>query len=322
MTVRDLPDTGREALALDIGGTKLAVGVVDMTGRLRERKAIATERSAGATEVLSRALALLEGVLAEATSRGSAPVALGVATNGITREDRVDIAPAVSGWKELRIPAALRDRFPQLPLVIINDVKAATVAEMTWGALRGVRDGLYVNLGTGFAVGIVAAGRLLQGANGAAGEAGYIVPSLELLAEHQPGEATLEERIGGRGVESWTQKELGATLTVAELMETSLHDRRAAALRDRFVSETALWIANIASVIDPALIVLGGGVVRSVHDLTARTRQLVSMLTPFPAEVRLAHFESDSALLGAGAVALSGETHLGASSAESLHDLG
>jgi glucokinase len=111
-------------------------------------------------------------------------------------------------------------------------------------------------------------------------------------------------------VEKWSESELGRRVTIAELAKLSDDDPRARALRGRLVDEIAFWIANIAIVVDPSHIVLGGGIVRSLRELPGRTQGLVSVMTPFPAEVRIAHFEADSALLGAGAVALSGDPHI------------
>ena len=132
--------------------------------------------------------------------------ALGVATKGVTGEDGVLIS-GMPGWSSLRIPARLLGRFPDLAVSITNDVKAATLAEMTWGALRGVTYGVYVNLGTGIAAGIVTGGEILKGAHGAAGEIGFLIPGREALG---PGKreatvggdnaAPLEELVGGRAV--------------------------------------------------------------------------------------------------------------------------
>jgi len=172
--------------------------------------------------------------------------------------------------------------------------------------LKDVTEGLYVNLGTGFAVALVSGGRLLGGAHGAAGEAGYIVPDLRCLATHRPGQAFLEERLGGRGVEIWTRAEFGRSLTAAELLSLAERDELARHLRERLLAEISLWVANLATVVDPERIVLGGGFVRSVPELCERAQATVTSVAPFAAEVRLAHFGAESALLGAGAVALPG----------------
>jgi glucokinase len=312
---------GREVLALDIGGTKLAVGVVDAAGGLRDRRVIATDRMAGADTVLGRALGLVQELVDAETRAGRTPRALGVSTNGLTREDGVDLAPAVNGWEKLRIPAELRRRFPELPTSIVNDVKAAAAAEMKWGVLQGVSEGLYFNLGTGFAAAIVSGGRLRQGAHGSAGEAGYIVPTLEALAEHQPDQAVLEERIGGRGVELWTPGELGRPVSAAELLELAQHDPRARRLQERLLDEIALWVANVAVVVDPSRVVLGGGMVRSSVEICARVRDAIAVVAPFPTEVSLARFGAESALLGAGAVAHSGDAQLDPGGPEGADDL-
>ncbi len=297
----------REAVVLDIGGTKLASGVVDESGRLRERRAAATNRAAGAQRALERALDLVEDVIAVERDAGRRPQALGVSTNGLTREHGVELAPAVPGWSGLRIPAALRERFPGLPTTVINDVKAGARAELAWGALHGVANGLYVNLGTGFAAAMVVDGRVLEGANGAAGEAGYVVPSLGELARQRPGQAVLEERIGGRGVEAWASAELGRTITAVDLLELSSGDVRARELYDRLAAEIGLWIANLAVFVDPSRVVLGGGMTRDGEFLRLRAQETVNRIAPFKIEVVSARFGADSALIGAGATALSSE---------------
>ncbi len=298
---------GREAVVLDIGGTKLAAGIVGESGRLRERRALATERTKGAERALERALDLVDDIIAAEHGAGRRLHALGVSTNGLTRETGVELAPAVSGWSELRIPASLRARFPELPTTVINDVKAGARAEIAWGALSGVANGLYVNLGTGFAAAIIVDGLVLEGANGAAGEAGYIVPSLDELARHSAGQAVLEERIGGRGVEAWTSAELGRAVSAAELVDLSKSDARAQELYERLVGEIGLWVANTAVVTDPSRIVLGGGMTRDGGVLRKRTQDTVNRIAPFKIEVVAARFGAESALIGAGAAALSGD---------------
>ena len=192
----------RSVLALDIGGTKLAAALVAADGSVRGRQEIGTRPEDGAERVFARALDMVERVQEE-QSAGEHLTALGVSTKGLTREDGVLIS-GMPGWSGLRIPQRLRERFPALDISIMNDVKAATLAEMTWGALRGVLHGVYMNLGTGIAAGIVVGGEILEGAHGAAGEIGYLLTGPEVLqrAEREGlgGEdlpAPLEELVGG-----------------------------------------------------------------------------------------------------------------------------
>jgi glucokinase len=296
--------TPRCALALDIGGTKLAAAVVEDGGRARRVRSIPTLADQGAEQALERALELAAGVMRDELAEGGRLVGLGVSTNGLTREAGVDLAPSVPGWSSLAIPPRLRERFPSLPVVTVNDVKAATVAELTWGNLRGADIGLYVNLGTGFAAGIVLDGEVVNGAHGAAGEVGYLVPCAAALAALRPGEAALEERIGGRAVTGRTASVLGAALGMAELVERAGCDPASAALLDELLGEMAMWIANLAVVLDPERVVLGGGMMRSQSALLDRVRAVLERAAPFTPEVLAARFGADSALLGAGAIGL------------------
>jgi glucokinase len=296
-------------LAIDIGGSKLAAGFVDRAGALTERCQVPTDAGDGAEQALDRALSLGEELLGDGSggaagggARGGDPVALGLSTNGLTREDGVELAPAVPGWDRLQIPSRLRERFPGLATAILNDVKAATLAELRWGALRDVREGLYVNLGTGVAAGIVTGGNLCYGANGAAGEIGYLAPTPQAAHARRLDEALLEERLGGRGVARWASAELGRPVTMAELFAAGSDDR-ARELRDRLVDEIGFWVANVAVVVDPQRVALGGGLMRAASSLCGEVAAAIARVGPFSVEVVPARFGAESSLLGAGAIA-------------------
>ena len=306
----------RSVLALDIGGTKLAAATVGADGSVRGREEISTRPEDGAERVFARALDLVAHVR-EQDGNGEHLNALGVSTKGLTGEDGVLIS-GMPGWSNLRIPFRLRERFPDLDISLMNDVKAATLAEMTWGALRGVMHGVYMNLGTGIAAGIVVGGQILEGAHGAAGEVGYLLPGPEVLRGRQPGvvggediPAPLEELVGGRAVPERARRELGLPLTMEQLSERGSHDNKAAALVEDILSEVAVWVANIAIVVDPQRVVIGGGFLRSPSDLCARVRKVFEQTLVFPPEVEPAHFQADSALVGAGALALQSEEAVG-----------
>ncbi len=302
----------KSVLALDIGGTKLAAAAIDADGSVTGRKEISTRPEDGAQRVFERALDLAAHVREKQGAREHLK-AMGVSTKGLTTEDGVLIS-GMPGWSNLRIPLRLRDRFPDLDISIMNDVKAATLAEMTWGALRGVMHGVYMNLGTGIAAGIVVRGEILEGAHGAAGEVGYLLTGPEVLRRRQQavvgGEdipAPLEELVGGRAVPERARRELGSPLTMEQLTERGSHDDKAAALLEDILSEVAVWVANLAVVVDPQRVVIGGGFLRSPSDLCARVRKVFEQTLVFPPEVEPAHFHADSALVGAGALALQSE---------------
>lgn len=285
-------------LALDIGGSKLAAGIVDDRGRTYRTASLATDGPAGAEQALDRAVSLAQGVLAEERAAGGAVSAMGVSTMGITRADQVLLAPNVPGWARLRIPDRMAAAFDGLQVTVINDVKAATLAELAWGTLRGAGSGVYVNLGTGIAAGLVIGNRLIAGAHGAAGEFGYIASTMPNGTGHGPG--PVEEQIGGLGAAARASRELGYQVTV----ESLFRDPGAARILDRLLDDIALWAANLAVVIDPAVLTLGGGFMRSAEPILARVRDVVQRVVPFPPTVVAARYGADAALAGAGAAAL------------------
>lgn len=289
---------------LDVGGTKLASAVVAADGSIHGYRVIPTAAADGAGAVLDRAMALLHEVLdAEQRERGI-PAALGVSTNGLTWPDGVDLAPSVPGWSRLRIPARLRQEFPGMPCVIVNDVKAGAEAELAWGRLRGISSGLYLNFGTGVAAAIISSGQVVQGAHGAAGEIAYLLPTAGALDHLQQGATPLEELIGGRGVAHWASAALGRPVTMAEII-TSAGAGETRELYERLTKLIAMWTVNLSIIVDPERVVVGGGLVRAgAAPILDQLQAALTKAAPFPVEIRRARFGADSALVGAAAVAL------------------
>ncbi len=295
-------------LALDIGGTKLAAAVGDASGLLRRCRTEPTCASAGAEEVLRRALTLAGEVLDEEERAGGGVRALGVSTIGITGEAGTELAPNVPGWEKLRLPDALRGAFPGLLLAIDNDVRAATLAELTWGALAGTDVGVYLNLGTGTAAGLVVGGRIVRGSHGAAGEVGYsLVTGWQKERLAAEGAALAEERLGGRGVAERAEERFGTKLGLPELLERAEHDQDVAAFVEELWDDLSQLAANLVIALDPEVLVLGGGYVRSETPLVARLTSVVGRAAPFPPRIEISRYRGDASLYGAVALAASAD---------------
>ena len=169
-------------LGIDFGGTKIALATATLDGELMECDRLETDAAGGAIQAVERAFVRGEELVAAAAeNRDGRCVAVSAVSPGIVFEDHVALAPNVPGWQELKLPALLRERFAPAPSAVGTDVKAAAVAELRWGSLRGADPAILLILGTGIAAAIVVDGEVLQGANGAAGEIGY---SLRNGADH------------------------------------------------------------------------------------------------------------------------------------------
>ncbi|MGH3493048.1 MAG: ROK family protein, partial [Sciscionella sp.] len=199
-------------VGFDFGGTKLAVTLADEHGTTLAGEVLPTEAEQGAEQAVARAIARARELLA---GRGAVAAAVGVATMGVTHDDHVELAPNVPGWHRLALPRVLREAFGPAPVAIANDVRAAALAELTWGELRRVGTGVYLNLGTGIAAALVVGGEVLGGAHGAAGEIGHWARSRADSVGVRGGRAPLEEYAGGAGALRRARDELGVEGGVA-----------------------------------------------------------------------------------------------------------
>jgi glucokinase len=283
-------------LGIDFGGTKVALATADAGGRLlRDTVRLPTLAPAGAAQVVERSLAAARTL----TRR---PAAVGVSTFGVLSQDRIRLAPNVPGWDGLELPRLLREEFDPTPVVVHNDVNAAATAELRWGALRGVDVGIYLNLGTGLGGALIAGGRVLTGAHGAAGEIGYLLGA-DPARCFGTGNAPLEETASGGALAARGATLLRRDVTVSELFEVD--DRPdVAALLDTAVDALAAAVANLCIAVDPQRVVIGGGMMSAAPHILPRISALAARAVPFPPEIVAARFVHDAPLLGAIALAL------------------
>lgn len=293
--------TERRALGIDFGGTKVAVAVAGPDGRILDRAVLEVRPERGADQVVDRTVAEARRLLAATgTDR---PAAVGVSGPGYVHEDRVELAPNVPGWDRLALPGRLHEAFGA-PAVFWNDAKAAALGELRWGALRGVREGIYVNLGTGLSTAFIMAGEVMQGAHGTSGEIGY---SLRWPGEGPgvaEGRSPLEEWAAGAGLRLRAAAELGREMSAAELARSADADPRARALLSDATAHLIFHLTNLAIATDPARVVVGGGLLRALPDLVPGLEAAFGAYLPHPAELRPAAFTDDAPLRGAVALAL------------------
>ena len=288
--------TGECILAIDFGGTKVALARATATDvRLGDVLRLPTRPTAGADQVVRRSFKAARRLLA-------APDAVGVSTFGVVRGDRIRLAPNVPGWDGLELPRLLREEFGAIPVAIGNDVKAAALAELRWGALQGVDVGIYLNLGTGLATALVVDGAVVRGAHGAAGEIGYVLGSAGEPG-FADGRAPLEEVVSGAALAARGSQLLGRPVTAYDLF--ALRDDPAVGrLLDDAVAAMAMVVANLCITLDPERVVVGGGMMRAARYILPRISAEVAKAVPFPPAIQPARFVDDASLLGAFALAL------------------
>jgi glucokinase len=292
-------------VAIDFGGTKIAIATADMSGSLLEQARLDTNAVQGAEHVLERATVHAQALIERTRAAvGGRCVAVGVATPGVVHDDGILLSPNIPGWERVLLRETLRTNL-QIPTVAVeNDVKAAAMAEVLWGVLQGADPAVYLSLGTGIAAALVMGERVVTGAHGASGEIGYNLRSVLDMSGAAHGRAPLEEAIGGRFIGERASLLLGESLSAADVFAHS--DLRARFLVDEALAELATHIANLAILIDPARIAIGGGLMSSANVILRALAFRLSYAVPFPPEIVPARFLNDASLYGAIALALAG----------------
>jgi glucokinase len=289
-------------LGLDFGGTKIAAAVCDLSGSKLASAVVDSLGSRGAQASFEQGVATARDLLRTAAD-GARLAAVGVATFGIPYEDRVELAPAINGWSTLALGRELRAAFPGAEVRMATDAKAAARAEARWGALTGYDPAIYLNLGTGLSAAVVTGGKVLAGHNGASGEIGYSLREHADVGLASSRRIMLEDMVSGQALQRRAAKD-GRHLTAAQVFAECADDPGLDDLVTSFVRELAYHVTNLAILVDPARIAVGGGMVRSWERIGPVLADSLSRAVPYPPELVLADFPHDAPLLGAVAMAV------------------
>jgi glucokinase len=242
----------RAVWAVDIGGTKIAAARVGRNGKLSGYAEIPTP-SAGGRKVVEAVMELLERMPAREIG------AIGVDVPGLAWPDGRVWAPNIPGWERMPLGPALKKRF-WLPTLVESDRNAFVVGEAWQGAARNCRDVVFLAVGTGIGAGILAGGQLLRGHGELAGSVGWMA----LRNQYQPIYRSIgcfEAHASGTGIGLEASKEFGRKLSARELTTLARRgDRKAKELLERAGHDLGLGFANLVDVLNPEVIVIGGGV--------------------------------------------------------------
>ncbi|GAA4715192.1 glucokinase [Promicromonospora umidemergens] len=308
-----MAEPGQVVVGVDLGGTKIAAATVSASGEVGTVRTVPTPASAGPDAVLDAVAALVRTVLADA---GAALGAVGIGTAGVVDVASGTIVSATDtfpGWPGTSVAGGVRDRLTargtapgSVPVFVENDVDAHAAGESWRGAAAGARSVLLVAVGTGVGGAVVLDGRPLRGAHHLAGELGHMpVPGAEGLPCTCGRPGHLEAVAAGPAIHR-RYLALGGDPAVRDTRDVVARARRADPLADRVVRESATAlgraIAGVVTVLDPEIVVVGGGVAGSgapwwpALELSLRA-EVVDVLAGLP--LRRAELGGAAAIIGA-----------------------
>jgi glucokinase len=274
--------------AVDIGGTRLRMMLADLSGTsLTQWSHVLHDRQKTPAAVCALVKQGLEEMCKESGVSVSRVLHLTAGAPGITDVTAgvVISAPNLSSWNHVPLRAMLQTKL-NIPIVIENDTNLAAVGEHLGGAAREVANFVFLALGTGVGAGIFINGHLHHGSNWSAGEVGYYGvagAAREPMRMRETGQ--LEGVIGGKGIEARWQKKIkcrrpkptpaALALTATQILDLSAEgDPVARDVANETASLLADAIADIALLLNPQTVILGGGV-GSHPELCRLTRSMI-----------------------------------------------
>ena len=290
-------------LAVDVGGTGIKAALCDRSCTVLA----ATGRNTPVADGVPAVVAAICAVIEELATKAARMSVVGV---GLILPGVVDAAAGIArysaniGWRDLAIRDQVRDRVG-LPVAIEHDVRAAGLAEATLGAARGIPDALFVGIGTGIAAASIVDGRLVRGAGNLAGEIGHLpaVPGGEPCGCGQRG--CLEIYASGAAIGRRYREQTGRLAAAAEVIGLAERgDPVAGAVFDEALDALARTLIGCVLLLDPQLIVLGGGLSLAgdalLRPLAERIEAGLAWRPPVP--LRAAHFGDRSGQIGAALI--------------------
>lgn len=320
-------------VGVDIGGTKVAAGLVDRAGKIQ-----AQSRMPMVATDAARGLAAVAAAIEELRSRSDnkhQPRAIGICAPGPLNPTTgvVINPPNLPGWHNFPLAAEIRKLYPNAQVKVDNDANSAALAEAKWGAGRGYRNVFYATIGTGIGTGFVIDGKVYHGRTGLATEGGHIGidPNgplcacgkrgcIELLTAGPAIARRAREKLaqsGGPASPGTNDAKKSALLEMAggrpEAVTSEIVGKCYAAgdaLATEVMNETldliAYWLGSIIDLLEPDVIVIGGGVSSMLgpHLENIRSRWVGACLSPYPQETPLvlAHYKEDAGIAGAAAL--------------------
>jgi predicted NBD/HSP70 family sugar kinase len=293
----------------DIGGSNVRVAAADLFGEPICDSKQPTAKD-GSRAVGVQILEMVSDVIERAAPVHGRPLALGISAPGIVDQTsgRVtslayNVAPE-GGFDPLEV---IRDRF-DLPVLVENNVNLAAVGEKWFGLARGVSTIVFIAIGAGIGMGIIIDDELVRGAHGAAGEIGYLPLVGDPFNPRHRLHGGLEDEIGAAGIAAAFNERRGPgepqLSSVHEVFELAAAGNAAArSVVDHVASRLGTAVATVCAILDPELVVLGGGI--GANSLLLRpVRGSAAALVPITARIETSLLGERAALQGAIAVAL------------------
>jgi glucokinase len=311
-------------MGVDIGGTKIAAGLVDAQGSILFQTRVPMCAREDAATGFAGVQNAIEAVFAARPDARARLAGIGICAPG-PLDPRTGVVlnpPNVPCWRNFPLAAEVQKAF-NVCAKIDNDANAAALAEAIWGAGVGFRNVFYATLGTGIGTGIIFDRRIYHGRTGSAAEGGHVSIDyqgpvcgcgkrgcIEALCSGPAIAQRARERLAGTGAESRMQELAGgdSEKLTAEQVAEAFHagDALAREVIEATSDLLAVWLGNVIDLLEPDVVVFGGGVAQLMSEVFPRMQNelpkwcINSRCCEIP--LVLAKYGSDAGIAGAAAL--------------------
>lgn len=315
-------------LGVDIGGTKVAAGLVTASGQVLYKTRVPMSAQGTAQSGFEAVKAAINDAMK--ASAGAEIAGIGICSPGPLdpRRGVVINPPNLPCWRNFPLAEEVEKGYTVATVRIDNDANAAALAEYLWGAARGLKNVFYATIGTGIGTGIVFDGRIYHGRTGAAAEGGHVTIDFHSTARCGCGKrGCIEALASGTAIALRARNKVAAVDAPSKLLQLAggeLHAITTEAVAEAWhagdptATETlretteliAIWLGNIVDLLEPDLIVLGGGAGKLIYEWAPEIADhlgkwsLNQRCSEIP--IRLAHYQADAGIAGAAALCLRG----------------
>lgn len=286
-----------KVLGVDIGGTKIRMGIIDGDGTILFDEKITTQFPL---------YPYLEEQVLRVLEMHPDIEAIGIGTHGFVDPEKGRIIFATEtlpGWTGTDVKAQL-EKATGKSVEVENDANCAALAEAEFGAAKGFNRVVCLTLGTGLGGAVIWDGKLLSGGpHGGAAEIGHMILHPNGARCSCGRQGCFEQYVSGTGIRRRI-KEAGLGFSPNELFAAAAENEAAGNLVESFTQDLALIISSLQAAFDMEIVVIGGGVSESADFWWQNLMDQVEPLLLNPLEIKVAQFENDAGILGAALLVL------------------
>lgn len=317
--------TKKKVIGVDLGGTSAKIGILSQSGGIEAKWSVETDISKEGANIVPNLVQSINEKLNELELNAEDFLGVGMGSPGtVSREDGTVIGAYNLNWKTLQPVRELIEKGTGIPFFIDNDANVAALGEQWIGAGNNESNVAFITLGTGVGGGLIVDNNLIHGTIDAAGEIGHVTVEpggyqctcgkkgcLEQYAS-----ATGIVRIAKDNVHTYEEEsQLKTKIDAAETIDAKIifdlakkGDQFAIEVVDQFVYYLALALGNVANLLNPSTIVLGGGVSEAGDFLAEKVAEKVEEFT-FPTirevtKIKIAALGNDAGMIGAASLVL------------------